>query len=707
MISLRKSRGFSCLNLQFLALFIWLLTISAFAQQPTLAGQNHVSALVSTGQAPLVGALPATQSLNITFVMPLRNQADLTSLISRLYDPSSPDYRQFLSVDQFTNQFGPTAEDYQAVVDFAQANGLKITDTSSNRMIVPVTGTVRQIEKALNVKMNLYKHPTENRDFYSPDREPTLALNVSIAHIAGLDNATIPKPASLKASTDVLSSGSYTGSGPFGQYLGSDLRAAYYGGSTLTGAGQAVGLVEYYGGYNLSDVNMSFSSAGQTYSVPVNNVLLDGLTAGPGSGGDGEQVLDIVAAIGMAPGLSQVRVYIGNTDTDIYNAIAKENIAKVISVSWIGGNDSTAVDGIFQEMAVQGQSIFAAAGDWGSYTPGSGAFPAEDVNVTAVGGTNLPTYTTPWPEIGWGTGACSPGSYCATGGGISPDGIAIPSWQTGVANSANGASTTLRNVPDVAAISTPGLYICPGGSCGTWYGTSLASPLWAAFTALADQEAVSAGKAPMGGLGFLNPTIYAIGKGSSYSSDFHDIVGGNNGGFNAVAGYDLMTGWGSPTGQNTIDALAGVKTVGISTTAYYQIVNQASNSCIDDTAGGTSNGTILQQWLCYGGNVNQEWLFTAAGGGYYEVTTHNSANAAWNVVNVGNTPGTGMQLWGYGGASNEIFKPIPLSNGYYEFSDEHSGLCLNVPNGSTSNGLQLQIDTCNGSASESFKLNQL
>jgi glucosylceramidase len=145
---------------------------------------------------------------------------------------------------------------------------------------------------------------------------------------------------------------------------------------------------------------------------------------------------------------------------------------------------------------------------------------------------------------------------------------------------------------------------------------------------------------------------------------------------------------------------------GISTTTYYTIVNVASGSCIDDTGGGASNGTVLQQWAC-SNNTNQEWLFTATGGGYYKVTTYNSNTLAWNVVNVGTSPGTNMQLWTYGGGLNEQFEPVLLSTGYYEFIDRNSGLCLNVPGDATTNGLQLQINTCNGSTSESFKLNEL
>jgi hypothetical protein len=63
-------------------------------------------------------------------------------------------------------------------------------------------------------------------------------------------------------------------------------------------------------------------------------------------------------------------------------------------------------------------------------------------------------------------------------------------------------------------------------------------------------------------LGFINPTIYSIGKGASYNDVFHDITSGNNNNgdgesYSAVVGYDLVTGWGSPNGQNLINTLAG------------------------------------------------------------------------------------------------------------------------------------------------------
>jgi len=158
------------------------------------------------------------------------------------------------------------------------------------------------------------------------------------------------------------------------------------------------------------------------------------------------------------------------------------------------------------------------------------------------------------------------------------------------------------------------------------------------------------------------------------------------------------------SGVNSSQTFTITVSGGISTTSYYTIVNEASGSCVDDSAGGISNGTVLQQYACSTGNPNQKWRFTASGGGYYEVTTYNSSTVGWNVIGSGTAPGTGLQLYTYYGGLNAQFEPVLLSNGYYQLKDRNSGLCLNDPNGTTANGQRLQINTCNASTSDSWAL---
>jgi subtilase family serine protease len=480
----------------------------------------------------------------------VRNESELDGLLQELYDPQSPSFHQFLSVQDFTERFGPSKEDYATVVRFAEQHGLKVTGTSPNRLVLNVTGSVANVEKAFQVTMATYQHPTDSRSFYSPDREPSPDLAVQLWHVSGLDNFSIPHPASLSKAPEATSH--TTGSGPDGFFVGSDMREAYYGGSALTGAGQSVGLLEFVG-YNMADVDLYFTNVGQTRSVAVNGVSTDGTSLlCTGNCNDTEQVLDIEAAISMAPGLSQVRVYVSDiSDVTMFNNMATDNIAKTLSCSWAWSPaDPTSDDPIFKEFAAQGQTLFVASGDSGAYANTSGnVYPADDAYVTSVGGTTL---TTTHAGGAW----ASETAWSYSSGGISPNKIAIPSYQktSGVVTTANKGSKTLRNSPDVAAEANTDNYICYGGVCeGGWGGTSFAAPRWAAYLALVNQQSVANGKST---LGFLNPTIYTFASKSSYHTGFHDITSGNNGTYSTEKGYDLVTGWGSPNGTGLINALA-------------------------------------------------------------------------------------------------------------------------------------------------------
>lgn len=526
-----------------------LLLFAAGAQAQNLP-TRHVRDEVKNGGAKLKGHMPATQMLKLNLALPLRNEAELDELIQKLYDPKSGLYHQFLSVEEFTARFGPAEQDYEAVQRFAEENGLKVTGTYANRMLVNVTGSAANIEKAFHVNLNTYQHPTESREFYSTDREPTAELGVQLWHITGLDNFSIPRPASLKQ--DVKATGHTTGSGPSGFFLGSDMRAAYYGGTALTGSGQSVGLLEF-AGYNQADVTNYFKTVNQPLNVAVVGVSTDGSSLScTGGCDDTEQVLDIEVAISMAPGMSNVYVYVSDTsDASIFARMASDDKAKSLSCSWgWSPADTSSDDPIFKEFATQGQNLFVASGDSGAYRKRSRfVYPADDAYVTSVGGTDLVTAS---PGGAWK----SETGWSGSGGGPSPDGIAIPSYQTtaGVITAANGGSKTLRNAPDVAAEANTDNFICYDGKCaGGWGGTSFAAPRWAGYLALANQQSVSHGKAT---LGFLNPTIYSLGLGSGYATDFHDILSGSNSGFSAVKGYDLVTGWGSPNGAGLINALA-------------------------------------------------------------------------------------------------------------------------------------------------------
>jgi len=211
-----------------LSISILFFTVAAQAEQyPVLT--SHVPEAVSSGVAPLVGRLPAEQRLSLAISLPLRNQAELDNLLQQIYDPHSPSYHKYLSVQEFAERFGPTQSDYATVLQYSRAQGLDIIDIPANRMVLDVEASAATIEKVFHVTMNVYQHPTEGRTFYAPDREPMVDLEVPLLHIDGLDDFSPPQPKNTFSATPSNVHSNATGSGPGGSFLGSDLRMAYYG----------------------------------------------------------------------------------------------------------------------------------------------------------------------------------------------------------------------------------------------------------------------------------------------------------------------------------------------------------------------------------------------------------------------------------------------------------------------------------------------
>jgi uncharacterized membrane protein len=557
--------------------------------------------------AEAVGRLPPAQRLQFDMVLPLRAPAELEKFLADVYNPKSRSYRHFLTPAEFTSRFGPSAADWAELVAFAKRSGFTVAGGSRDEMDLRLSGTVAAVEAAFHVTMRVYRHPTEARNFYSPDVEPTAALQAELWHISGLDNFALPRPrVHVRPAARAVHANTTTGACPGNSYCGSDMRTAYYGAGALTGAGQSVGLVEYYG-YDGADLSTYFSNAGQTNNVPVNGISTDGTNVNcvyAQGCDDTEQTLDMTQAIGMAPGLAQLNVYVGSTDTAILSAMSvvppRSVTGKVdaqLSCSWgWGPADPSVDDPFFQKFAAQGQSFFTAAGDSAAYNSNSYAvFPADDANVTVVGGTDLATAgpAGPWSgETAWSDGG---------GGYYAPDNILIPSWQrTAIAQfnavAANPGSTVLRNSPDVSAEANFDFYVCAdqnGCVANEYGGTSFAAPMWAGYLALANQQAVANGQSTVG---FLNPTLYAAGTagGGGYSAAFHDVAAGSNG-YAAVTGYDLATGWGSPNGTGLIALLAGPSTPGFSLAASGALTVSAGSTgtaSLTSTATGGFSGSV-------------------------------------------------------------------------------------------------------------------
>ena len=526
--------------------------------------RGHVPGAIARFNLQPLGRLPATNRLNLAIGLPLRNQDALDKLLQQIYDPASPNFHHYLTPEEFTENFGPTEKDYQRVIDFANASGLTVTRTYSNRVVLDVSGPVAGIEQAFRINLNSYRHPTKNRTFFAPDAEPSVDADVPILDISGLNNFSLPHPnLQPKPQNQSATITPKSGSGPNGNYWGSDFRNAYLPGVSIAGSGQVVGVLEFDGYYS-NDI-VSYENQSGLPVVPLQNSLLDGVSGTPGFSGIADAVvevsLDIEVAIAMAPGLSKLIVYEGTTPNDILSQMAGDNRAKQLSSSWSWSTTTNATtDQLFEQFAAQGQSFFDASGDDDAYAAGTATGePNDNPFITIVGGTTLTTSGTAWTsETTWNWGLLQ-GSYVGSSGGVSTF-YKIPSWQNGANAAAAGGSATMRNIPDVALTADNVWVIYGNGQVQSVGGTSVAAPLWAGFTALVNQQSVAAGRSTVG---FINPAIYAIAAGTNYAADFHDITTGNNfnssspTNFSAGTGYDLCTGLGTPAGQNLINDLAG------------------------------------------------------------------------------------------------------------------------------------------------------
>ncbi len=346
------------------------------------------------------------------------------------------------------------------------------------------------------------------------------------------------------------------------------MQAAYginqisFNGVAGTGAGQTIAIVDAYNDPNIiTDANTfssqfglpQFNGAGQPTLKVLNQTGGTTLPSNAAKGGwDVEEALDVEWAHSIAPNANIILFEANsNTNLNLYQAVdtaAAYAGVSVVSMSWDGGESSgeSGSDSNFvTPSGHQGVTFLAATGDSGSPS----GYPAFSPDVVAVGGTTL--------DINSSGQYIAEGAWADTGGGISVY-ETIPSYQNSIKN-VNGASSTHRNVPDVAMDADPnsGVYVLDSYA-GGWYqvgGTSLATPMWGGLIAIANQGRALLGQSSLNGATQTLPMLYQL-----PSSDFHDITTGSNGTYSAGTGYDLVTGLGTPIANLLVPALAGYGT---------------------------------------------------------------------------------------------------------------------------------------------------
>lgn len=617
---------------------------------PGLAGMVPANAAPTLpAGARFLGPAPGSARLRIAVALKPSNPSVMDRLAVQVSTPSSALYRHYLRPGQVTAKFGANPAARAALSRWLRSVGLTVKPTTGDGLLAQAEGSVTTIDRAFSIQIRLVRL-AGGQVAYANATAPLIParLRGSVAGVIGLDNLTEPRSslsAALPATKAQVTRAQVTkapavraGRGlpacrDFHRarraHLGFTRRqlAHAYGFASLyrhgtRGQGMTIALVEL-ADFATSDIATYARCNGLRLPV-IKRVRVDGGTTIAASGENIEEATaDIEVVLGMAPG-ARILVYEAPPAQGLvsllgaYAAIVSQDKAQVASVSYdeceghllsTERSATYAEQGLFAAMALQGQSMLAAAGDSGSESclasfplNSASAYrlavndPASDPYVTAVGGTAIVKFGAPPVETVWnqtgrggkGTGFAAPflgrhgkpAKYpgnLAGGGGISQL-WRMPPWQRGFDTSGNASGrpchaprgTTCREVPDVSALAngsphdgylvygTAGAYRDSGWQLGG--GTSLASPLWAALAALAAQQAHGHR------LGLLSPALYQIDRADPRA--FHDVTAGENNylarrGFpnnyrcryghrraqscyRATKGYDMATGLGSP-----------------------------------------------------------------------------------------------------------------------------------------------------------------
>jgi subtilase family serine protease len=448
-------------------------------------------------------------------------EADLQSLIASQQDPSSTQYHQWLTPDQFATRFGVANSDIAQVESWLQQQGFAIENVSRSKNRITFSGTVGQAEVAFGTEIHNYTSGTQTHFAPSTDISIPAALAPVVQTVTNLSSFR-PKPHLRVSPTKANPQPNFT-SGQSGSYFLTpgdvatiyDLTASYNSG--YTGTDQSIAVVGQ-SSILQSDVTNFQSAAGLPAKNPTMVLVPSSGNSTTYSGDEAESDLDVEYSGAIGKGASVYFIYVGNNQNDsVWNSIqyaVDTRVAPIISTSYgdcetdMSSSDYTSLNGILAQAAAQGQSVVAAAGDNGSTdcygdTSLSSSqqmalgvdFPASSQYVTGMGGTEFPTAdvtagnTTYWaqavgsdvvtsalsyiPEQAWNDDTTcvqfvSAGGFplCSGGGGVSTL-TARPSWQTAVPGIPSG---TYRLVPDISldasAINAPYLF-CSSDSQST------------------------------------------------------------------------------------------------------------------------------------------------------------------------------------------------------------------------------------------------
>jgi kumamolisin len=655
---------------------------SAMAAVPpgaAAAGQQYVALAGSvTPTTDRVTGSFSSARMPIEVALTPGHAAQLSALAKAVYTKGSGQFHHWLGKGAFDRRFAPSAAGRSAVTTFLRGAGLTVQRASSP-FLIRATGSSRQVAAAFRTSLSSYR---DARGISYFANSTALHMPASIAAgvqgVIGLSNtarlhtnlsraSTKSHPAASGGATpacengypsaqtlfNAVNNGVGFGAG-YGDAPGcngltpsqlNSLYSAPSGGPKVQGKGVTLAVFEL-SAYQESDIDtFAQTLIGKNFTPNLQNILVDGgplnpmcvagdscLPATEAFSGDDEVDADIETQLALSPKISQIQVYeapndnLGLTNLDMYTQIAADDTSDSVSSSWagcendVGAGLAMAENTVFEQMALQGQSMFGSSGDTGAFSciRGDGTTvvntldPASQPFVTGVGGTSFesdnpgvtqkPAYPknveTVWNVDNLCNASANEGNHsgffwCAVGGAggggnsqfwgrpFYQHGPGINSQFSTVGNGTTQCSfvsqgTPCREVPDISGNAdefTPYAEFCtadantPGSSCGFsanqtppgWFGiggTSLSSPLWSAI--IADRDSFQGSRA-----GNINPMVYQLYR-TAPNRFFHDITGvgaeqaaaTNNGLFPTLPGYDLATGIGTPRMAALITAKA-------------------------------------------------------------------------------------------------------------------------------------------------------
>ena len=538
-----------------------------------------------------LGRLNPQAFVSATVTLRYNRQDELDALVRAQSDPRSPQFRHFLTSDQFNAYFAPTPQQQAFVIATLQAAGLRVTQAFPNRTLLDVVGTSSAAEVFFGTQIHSVVQGKYGARFANavpasvPASVSTLITSVSLSNlIIAKTGPRVTSPAAMttaasmaQIASEVRASNASTEALPEAaapavckaSKIAGPLHNAYGALATgvadafdypvqhgCNGAGETVA-VEISSPVSTTDIKAYLKAAGVIESGSITEIPVDGggTYGGASSEDTDEASLDVETIAGLAPG-AKIRVYnfpdlSDQHIEDGYNKAVSDNLASVTNSSFGGCETSdpsfrATTNTIAEQAASKGITFVASSGDSGSdecatgNRPAAPADPAGEPYFVSVGGDNFTESSS-----GKLTSLTAKGDVAGTGflsgGGVSTV-YALPSFQSGIAN----VVTSGRNSPDVS-LPGVGVAVYVGGEVGEFDGTSWSSPCFAAL--LAEASEIHNAR-----FGFVNPKIYSTFKSAKYT-DFTDVTVGNNGKYSATSGYDRVTGIGAPKGFAFAQAL--------------------------------------------------------------------------------------------------------------------------------------------------------